>query len=107
MPFSEHRRFLRLVVVKVLSGEHPGRPQGTEGALLVGQVWGLSERCWTPQPKTRPGIEDILRCLEDVSASNISASVLAIYKRLEKLDPSNGTQRLRVISQRATIYYSG
>ena len=84
-----------IVIVKVLAGEHPRRPQGTGGVWFTDHVWTVLERCWTPQPGNRPNIEDVLQCLEQVSGprSNISASVFAIYKRLEKLDPSDDNYR--------------
>jgi hypothetical protein len=55
------------VVTKVNGGERPGRPRGVEGEWFVNGVWGLLERCWTHKPDDRPRIEDVLRCLEDVS----------------------------------------
>ena len=76
--FFEYSHFL--VVVKVLAGEHPWRPEGTEGAWFTDHVWELSKCCWMPQPRNRPSVEDVHQCLEEVSASNVSASVFAVHK---------------------------
>ena len=46
-----------------------------------------------PQPRNQPSVEDVLRCLEEVSASNVSASVSAVHKQLEELDPSDDNYR--------------
>jgi len=47
------------VFVKVLEGEHPRREAGFADSL-----WEMLELCWAPQPDARPGIEDVLHCLE-------------------------------------------
>ena len=68
-PFHQYRNID--IPRKVLGGDRPERPQGVEGNLFVGagEVWGILERCWTPQPGDRPSIEDVLRCLEEHSRS--------------------------------------
>jgi len=59
IPF--HRLIDLAVVVKVISGGHPPREAGFTDSL-----WKMLELCWTPQPKDRPRIQDVLRCLEGV-----------------------------------------
>jgi len=66
-PFSRYHHYE--VVVKVLEGERPGRPQGMEGMWLKGDVWRILECCWRSIPGDRPGIRDVLQCLETVSRS--------------------------------------
>jgi len=56
-----------VVVVKVGNGDRPKKPQGV--AWFTDDVWGVLKLCWAPQPKDRPSIEDVLRCLEKVSRS--------------------------------------
>ena len=63
-----------LVVVEVLAGTRPGRPEGTLGAWFTDRVWEVLECCWTPQPRNRPSIEDVLQCLEKVSRSWVPPS---------------------------------
>lgn len=62
-PFYQHVDLN--VVVKVLAGEHPPRKAGFADSL-----WKTLELCWTSQPKGRPSIEDVLRCLEGSSSSS-------------------------------------
>ena len=62
-----HSCSLYAVVAKVSRGERPGRPQGAKGEWFTDSVWGVLERCWTPEPGDRPRIEDVLPCLEEVS----------------------------------------
>jgi hypothetical protein len=55
------------VVVNVSGGERPGRPRGTEGKWFTNAIWRILEHCWMPKPEDRPTIEDVLRCLEEMS----------------------------------------
>jgi hypothetical protein len=55
------------VVIMVNGGERPGRPRGVEGEWFANGVWGILERCWAAKPHERPRIENVLRCLEEVS----------------------------------------
>ena len=72
---SGHNPFPRcnnyVVAAKVLKGERPERAQGVEWKWFTGagEVWEVLERCWMPQPGDRPSIEDVLRCLKEVSES--------------------------------------
>ena len=56
-PFHKHPNFT--VLVKILNGERPPRRGGFTEIL-----WKMLELCWEPQPNARPGIEDVLQCLE-------------------------------------------
>jgi len=56
-------------VGKILKGERPERPQGVDGMWFTNEVWGILERCWKPTPGDRPGIEDVLQCLNGASMS--------------------------------------
>ena len=60
LPFHEYTDLA--VFVKVLEGERPPR-----GARFTNSLWKMLGLCWTPQPNNRPGVEDVLRCLEVVS----------------------------------------
>jgi hypothetical protein len=65
VPFYQ---FVNLVVPgMIFGGKRPGRPEGSEGAWFTDDVWTMLERCWTHQPNDRPGIEDVLQCLEEAS----------------------------------------
>lgn len=67
IPFYQYPNLM--IPGKVIGGDRPERPQGTEGVLFVSDVWEVLERCWTPQPGNRPSIEDVLQCLEQASRS--------------------------------------
>ena len=67
------------VVGKIVKGERPGRPQGPEGVLgFTDDVWEILGLCWTPLPQDRPGVEDVLKCLEKVASSWTLPSLLSI-----------------------------
>jgi hypothetical protein len=62
LPFCEHKG--PTVFVKILAGERPPWGEGFAEGL-----WKMLELCWTPQPNSRPNIEDVLQCLK--MASNL------------------------------------
>ena len=78
-PFSRHADYI--VVVKVLKGERPGRPQGETRTWFSDDIWSVLERCWKTSPGDRPGIKDVLRCLEGRSRSRTPFSPQAITNR--------------------------
>jgi serine/threonine protein kinase len=49
------------IMFKVLKGDRPSR----EG-VFPDCVWEMVRWCWAPQPKDRPAIKDVLRCLQTV-----------------------------------------
>jgi len=61
-PFDSYRD--PEVVLRVLSGERPARPQGDEGRLLTDNIWEILGRCWTLWPSDRPSAKAILLGLE-------------------------------------------
>jgi len=65
VPFPRYGNYT--VVAKVSKGERPGRPGGAKGKWFTDGVWGMLERCWIPKRDDHPRIEDVLRCLEEVS----------------------------------------
>ena len=52
------------VIWKILEGERPKRPKGEQGVWFTDEVWGISERCWKPQPSDRISAETVLLGLE-------------------------------------------
>lgn len=61
-PYSAYRG--RAISVRILRGERPVRPKGAKGGWFTDEIWSISERCWSHHPSKRPGVEDVLRCLE-------------------------------------------
>jgi hypothetical protein len=53
-----------VVIRKVLSGERPERPQGSDGELFTDGIWTMVQLCWKPQPHDRIGAEAVLLGLE-------------------------------------------
>ena len=66
-PFERFREVI--VIQKVIKGERPGRPEGVKGIWFTDDIWSMLNLCWAPQPKSRPSIEAILECLEQVSGA--------------------------------------
>lgn len=65
-PFHKHADLI--VFLKVLDGKRPTREVGfTDG------LWEMVEWCWEPQPGARPGVDNVLQCLESISNSPESA----------------------------------
>jgi len=67
LPFSQHHGLT--IIGKIIDGKRPRRPRGPEGRWFTDDVWGMLEHCWKPSPGDRPGIKDVLQCLEGVSRS--------------------------------------
>ncbi|KAF9645010.1 kinase-like protein [Thelephora ganbajun] len=42
------------VTFKIMDGERPARPQGTQELGLVDPVWGMTVNCWQQEPTHRP-----------------------------------------------------
>jgi len=53
-----------MVMLKVLEGKHPERPQGAKGVWFTDKLWGALEQCWSLQPRDRLTVEAILGHLE-------------------------------------------
>lgn len=79
-PTKESDRYaLGMVILEVLSGRAPYNqfnrviasqmvikgtlPERPETPWFTDDLWGVLERCWSPQPTDRPAIEAILECL--------------------------------------------
>ncbi|KAF9645426.1 kinase-like protein [Thelephora ganbajun] len=56
-----------LVPQELFNRRRPSRPQGMEGAWFTDGLWEMLERCWRDRPSDRPGLDVVLRCLEDAA----------------------------------------
>jgi serine/threonine protein kinase len=63
LPFHEDADLT--VFMNVMRGKRPPR-----GARFRKDLWSMLERCWESQPSNRPGIGEVLRCLETLSKSS-------------------------------------
>ena len=52
------------MIRKILAGERPRRPQGSEGKLFTDNIWRVLGFCWKPRPRDRISAEDVLLGLE-------------------------------------------
>ena len=57
-PFSPQSN--TVVILAIMRGERPRRPQGEEGTLFTDGIWEVLERCWKPPPRERISAKDIL-----------------------------------------------
>ena len=75
---SQHKPFYKYmepIVYGMLSrGDRPERPEGAGGIWFTDDVWEVLERCWQAEPKNRPSIKDVLRCLEETLQSWVPPS---------------------------------
>ena len=75
---SGHAPFPRcrdaVVILKVMQGKHPVRPEGSQGAWFKDGLWEMLKLCWKPQWEDRPSLETILQCLEGVAPPSRSPS---------------------------------
>ena len=61
-PFAQHKG--SIAILKVMGGERPERPRGTQAEWFTDGLWEMLECCWRPRPHDRPSLKTILRCLE-------------------------------------------
>lgn len=55
------------VLMVVLNGERPKKPEGEEGAWFTVGLWKMLEDCWKPKPSDRPNLGAVLQCLQEVT----------------------------------------
>jgi len=65
VPFATSSNII--VSRKILEGDRPERPEGVQGSWFTNDLWGMLNRCWATQSKSRPGIRVVFECLERVS----------------------------------------
>ena len=56
------------VILKVLEGHHPERPQGKAGAPFTDDLWTVLGLCWKHKPDERTSSKVVLQCLERASS---------------------------------------
>lgn len=66
-PFASLKEYI--VIRKVIEGERPERPEGTNGVWFTVDLWKMLNRCWISKAESRPGIEAVLECLEQASTT--------------------------------------
>ncbi|KAF9789584.1 kinase-like domain-containing protein [Thelephora terrestris] len=66
-PFIEKENSLMLTS-EIVNGVRPTKPEGAERLGFNNELWTIVERCWQGIIVERPGIDDILSCLNDATA---------------------------------------
>ncbi|KAF8145830.1 hypothetical protein K438DRAFT_1922282, partial [Mycena galopus ATCC 62051] len=62
------------VMLAVLEGKHPSRPQSWTSTPALDGLWDLLQTCWCSQPEERPSARQIVQQLEDLSIPATAAS---------------------------------
>ena len=52
----------------ITEGNRPEKPKEAKRLGFSDQLWRMVERCWLEDRSTRPGVEEILSCLDDAAA---------------------------------------
>lgn len=52
-----------LVVVKIITGDRPVHPQGSERLGFVAQIWNMAVDCWHHDPTHRPTMAVVVEFL--------------------------------------------
>jgi hypothetical protein len=64
-----------IVIQKVLGGERPERPQGSDGKLFTDDVWRIVQLCWKSHPSERTSAKDVYLDLGGNPFSNVGGDV--------------------------------
>ena len=67
MPFAQWNEWI--VMRKVGEGERPAKPEGAGGTWFTDDLWETLTQCWATQPGSRPSVEAVLECLNQVSGT--------------------------------------
>ena len=57
-----------MVVVTILDGGRPPKPEGAARLGFNNELWMMVERCWKEDRAERPNAEEILTCLNNATA---------------------------------------
>ena len=62
VPFSNLKN--ESVVVQIVGGKRPEKPQAAEQLGLTAEMWKFIEKCWNANPDKRPSINGVVRTWE-------------------------------------------
>lgn len=72
VPFASYSNFI--VPKVVIEGKRSERPQSTEMACFVDDLWTKVEQCWSDRSMDRPTAETLLECMEGFGSSAVTTS---------------------------------
>jgi len=52
-----------------MEGVRPKKPKGAKQLGFSDELWRIVELCWLEDRNARPGVEDVLSCLNDAAVS--------------------------------------
>ena len=55
---------------KILNGERPRRPDRSD---FTDSLWELTQRCWSKEPRDRPGTREVIEVLKELSVFDSSS----------------------------------
>ena len=58
-----------VALVSIVKGTRPRRPDHPDFAE---PLWTLTQRCWSQEPQDRPGIQEVIEVLKELSAFDSS-----------------------------------
>jgi len=66
-PYAEFQSDIPAVNA-IMEGVRPMKPEGAKRLGFSDELWKTVELCWLEDRNARPGVEDILSCLNDAAA---------------------------------------
>ena len=57
-----------LAVYAIVEGDRPKKPEEARRLGFSNELWEIVELCWLEDRNARPGVGDILSCLNDAAA---------------------------------------
>jgi len=57
------------VVIKVLKGKRPPKPDPFEAPGMSQAIWGVAKKCWNEKAKERPEANAVLQDLERITST--------------------------------------
>jgi len=61
-----------VIILKIINGEVPARPQEAQKLGLVDSVWDMTLNCWQRDPSLRPTAAEVVRFLREWPAISLS-----------------------------------
>ena len=58
VPFGDMKN--KSVAARIANGRRPDKPQAADQFGLTTEMWGFTEKCWTPNPKKWPAIDEVV-----------------------------------------------
>jgi len=87
VPF--HKLIESAVILRIVKGKRPLRPEGSRGLGFSDDVWGMVERCWHQEPGQRPKISEVQACFRNAVVAYDAMQTPALSKSLDLSSPES------------------